>query len=482
VSGESMRGIVGASAYVPHWSLDRSEITAVLGSGRGRGRRSVASFDEDPLTLAVAAGRLALSGLDGSGRSGVNPIRSLTFATTAPVYLEKSSAPIVHAALALSDSTATIDVGPGLRSAAASLRGAFHSTDPVVAVLAGDVRIGLAGSTDELGGGDAGSAIIVGDATVAPVLAEYVASASVTQEFLDRWRVPGEVRVRAWEERFGQLRYDELATSAWERAIVSAGVDSADVARVAVSSPNQRAGQALTKQLAAAGVSVADRRDDTVGFTGAAHPGLLLAELIEQAEPGELVALVALADGADVTILRRTDVPCTGATVADQVEATMPVSYGRYLTWRGLLAAQPPNRPEPARMSATAAERRAEWKYGFVGSRDRTTGAVHLPPARVSFRGGAVDDMDAEPMAGRRANVATYTVDSLAYSPSPPVIFAVCDFEGGGRLPVELTDVSASEVSIGMEVEMTFRRVSTADGIANYFWKARPVPGTGGVS
>jgi len=133
-------------------------------------------------------------------------------------------------------------------------------------------------------------------------------------------------------------------------------------------------------------------------------------------------------------------------------------------------------------MSATAAERRAEWKYGFVGSRDRTTGAVHLPPARVSFRGGAVDDMDAEPMAGRRATVATYTVDSLAYSPSPPVIFAVCDFEGGGRLPVELTDVSASEVSIGMEVEMTFRRVSTADGIANYFWKARPVPGTGGVS
>jgi hypothetical protein len=24
---------------------------------------------------------------------------------------------------------------------------------------------------------------------------------------------------------------------------------------------------------------------------------------------------------------------------------------------------------------------------------------------------------------------------------------------------------------------MTFRRIGTADGIANYFWKARPVPG-----
>jgi len=30
-------------------------------------------------------------------------------------------------------------------------------------------------------------------------------------------------------------------------------------------------------------------------------------------------------------------------------------------------------------------------------------------------------------------------------------------------------------VSIGMTVEMTFRRLNTADGIANYFWKARPL-------
>jgi hypothetical protein len=28
-----------------------------------------------------------------------------------------------------------------------------------------------------------------------------------------------------------------------------------------------------------------------------------------------------------------------------------------------------------------------------------------------------------------------------------------------------------------MRVEMTFRRLFTADGIANYFWKARPIRG-----
>jgi uncharacterized OB-fold protein len=53
-------------------------------------------------------------------------------------------------------------------------------------------------------------------------------------------------------------------------------------------------------------------------------------------------------------------------------------------------------------------------------------------------------------------------------------VFAVVDFDGGGRLPVELTDVSPEEVAIGGRVEMTFRRLSTTDGIHNYFWKAKP--------
>jgi hypothetical protein len=30
-----------------------------------------------------------------------------------------------------------------------------------------------------------------------------------------------------------------------------------------------------------------------------------------------------------------------------------------------------------------------------------------------------------------------------------------------------------------MRVEMTFRRISAADGIVNYFWKARPIRDAG---
>jgi 3-hydroxy-3-methylglutaryl CoA synthase/uncharacterized OB-fold protein len=466
-----MRGIIGASGYLPHWRLERQSIVDVLGSGSPAGRRTVASYDEDPITLAVAAGRDALRSAD-----AMVPVESLWFATTAPVYAEKSSAPLVHAALRLDVEVAAVDAGPGLRGASGALRSALRSGEAAVAVLAGDVRTGPAGSVDESGGGDAGSAVVVGDDSVAPLIAEFIGSASATREFLDRWKAPGELRVHGWEERFGQQRYDDLGADAWKRALAAAGLDDADVSRVAISAPHVRAGAGLAKRLGAAGVDVADRLDRSVGFTGAAHPGLLLAALLEDAAPGQVVALVALADGADVFLFRRTDAPLHGPTVADQAAAGTSLPYAKYLSWRGVLPTQPPNRPEPARMSASAAERRGDWKYGFVGSRDRASDAVHLPPARVSFVGGNLDDMDPAPMADQTATVATFTVDSLAYSPSPPVVFAVCDFDGGGRLPMELTDVAAADVSIGMPVEMTFRRIGVADGISNYFWKARPVP------
>jgi uncharacterized OB-fold protein len=90
------------------------------------------------------------------------------------------------------------------------------------------------------------------------------------------------------------------------------------------------------------------------------------------------------------------------------------------------------------------------------------------------MEGGAVDDMEPLPMADALGTVVTFTVDRLAYSPSPPIVFAVVDFDGGGRFPMELTDVDADAIRIGDRVEMTFRRLYSADGIHDYFWKARP--------
>jgi 3-hydroxy-3-methylglutaryl CoA synthase/uncharacterized OB-fold protein len=463
-----VRGIASWSAYLPYRRLDRSEIAAVAGQGGGKGTRTVASYDEDSTTMGVEAARLALRDVD------VVPARVL-FATTTPAYADKTNATAMHAALRLPGSTAAFDLGLSPRSAVGGLLLALDGTSPALVVSA-DERTGFAGSTEEAMQGDAGAAFVVADGSDAPIVAEFLGSASVTDEYVERWRTPGELRTKVWDERFSEIATVPLAVEAWNTALASTGLTAGDVTSAAVAAPVQRVARSVGGKLD--GVQVIDDLASTVGIAGAAHPGLLLVALLESAEPGDVLALVSAADGADVLVFRATDAVSTHRPVRSltaQVAAGGPVSYGKFLAWKGVLPVEPPRRAEPQRVSATAAARNEDWKFGFVGSQEHGTGVVHVPPARVSRDGAHTDDMDPAPLADRRGTIATFTVDRLAYSPSPPIVFAVVDFDGGGRLPVELTDVDEGEVAIGMRVEMTFRRLFMADGIANYFWKGRLV-------
>ncbi len=463
-----MRGIIGFGGYVPYRRLDRSAITAVMGRGGGRGTRSVASYDEDTTTMGVEAARLALRPVDAEPRA-------LWFATADPAYLEKTNATAIHAALRLDASVGALDFGGAVRSGIGALRTALDAKGPTL-VVAADIRGGLPAGADEAAGGDGAAAFLVGTTDDGPVVAELLGSASATEEFVDRWRQPGSPSTGQWEERFGETRYSPLAAWAWKEALGVAGIQAGDVDTTVVTGVHGRAVKRVAGQL---GVRrVADDLGAAVGNTGTAHPGLLLANELEQAEPGQTIAVVMLADGVEVLVLRATEALAShppALTVADQITAGAEVSYATFLQWREMIQVQPPNRPEPTRPSSSAAARARDWKYGFVGSRGAESGMLHLPPARVSIRPeDKLDAMDPAPMADVGATVATFTIDRLVYSVSPPVVFAVVDFDGGGRLPVEMTDVDPDAVRIGQRVEMTFRRLYEAAGIYNYFWKARP--------
>ena len=463
-----MRGILSWAAYLPYRRLDRSEIAAFVGQGGGKGIRTVASYDEDSTTMAVEAARLARRGTE------VVPAQVL-FGTTTPAYADKTNATGIHAALQLPSTAGAFDVGLSPRSAVGALLLALAGDRPSLVVSA-DVRTGLAGSTEEAMQGDAAAAFVVGSDADGPIVAELIGSASVTDEYIERWRTPGELRTKVWDERFSEIAGVPLAVAAWNAALASAGITANDVALAAVAAPVQRVARGTGGKLD--GVQVIDDRSSTVGIAGAAQPGMLLVGLLEEAQPGQVVALVSVADGADVLLFRATEAIAShrpARAVATQLAAGGPLSYGKFLAWKGVLPIEPPRRAEPQRVSATAAARNVDWKFAFVGSKERDTGVVHVPPSRVSRDGIHTDEMEPVALADKQGTIATFTVDRLAYSPSPPIVFAVVDFDGGGRLPVELTDVDESEVAIGMRVEMTFRRLFTADGIANYFWKGRLV-------
>ena len=463
-----MRGIIGYGAYVPYFRLDRSKIAAAMGAGGGRGTRAVASFDEDTTTMGVEAARNCLRSLD------VTP-DAVMFATANPAYLDKTNATAIHAALDLPQSAWAVDMGGAAKSAEAAIR--LGSASPGTnLVIAADLRTGNPTSADEANGGDGAAAILFGDDSTAPVLAESLGSAQATSEFLDRYRQPGDNFSRIWEERFGEQAYLPLAQDAVERGLKAANISMDDVDKVVVAGLHARAARGLAR---IAGDKLVDDLSGTIGNCGTAQAGMVLASVLDDAAPGETIVVVHLADGASCSVLRTTDAIADYtpfAPLQQQIDnGNDSLDYNKYLTWRGFLDREPPRRPDPDRPGAPPSARSEDWKYAFVGSKDRSSGAIHLPPMRVSMVGGAVDEMDRIRMADVPATIATFTVDRLAFSLSPPTVAVVIDYDGGGRFQAEMTDVDPDTVKIGDRVEMTFRRLFTAEGIHNYFWKARPL-------
>ena len=473
------RGIVAYGAYVPYWRLQRSAIAAALGSGGGKGTRAVASYDEDATSMGVEAARLALR----AAPAGVT-VGTVLLATANPPYLDKTNASAIHAALGLPRSTVAVDAGGAVRSGVVAFGLGIHDETPVLTVLS-DVRTGLPGGADERDGGDAAAALLWADHD--DVIAEVVGGGFATDEFLDRWRVPGEVASHVWEERFGEQVYLPLADDAVNDALKSAGVTAGEVDHVVVCGVHGRAVRNAAKRIGARPESYAPDLGATIGNTGTAHMGVALAEVLDRAEPGELVLLLQLADGASAFVVRTTEALRTyrdraASTVAAQIESGRDdLPYNAFLTWRGFLDREPPRRPDPEAYYGPPAHRSEAWKFAFVGSRCTECGFVHLPPNRVCSSCGAVDQMEPVPLADTKATIATYTIDRLAYSLSPPTVAAVLDFDEGGRYTCELTDVDPDAVAIGQRVELTFRRVVTAKSIHNYFWKARPIRTAGGA-
>lgn len=470
-----MRGIISAGAYIPYNRLQRSKIGATLGSGGGRGTRAVASFDEDTTTLGVEAGRVALK-----GAPGVVP-GNLFFATTDPAYLDKNNATAIAAALDLPSSAGAFDMMGSARSGigAAVAANALTADGRASLVVAADIRTGLAGSADEAGNGDAAAALLFGSDANGTVIAEFLGGSSATAEFLDRWRTPGHSYSKVWEERFGEAAYAPVIEQAVADVYSQTGLAPENVDKVVMTGLPERAVRSAAKYVGVAPDKYVANLYDSIGNSGAAHWAVMLVSALEGAAPGEVILVVNAADGCDAFILRATD-----AIAAYQPAKPLSVQidkgndgldYAKFLTWKGMLTREPPRRPDPERPGGPPMLRSERWKYAFYGSKDRSTGAIHLPPQRVSVRGGAVDDMELVPMADVPGTIATFTIDRLAFSMSPPLVAAVVDYDGGGRFPIEMTDCDPAEVAIGMRVEMTFRRLFTADGIHNYFWKGRPV-------
>ena len=159
-------------------------------------------------------------------------------------------------------------------------------------------------------------------------VAELVGRGAATDEFLDRWRVPGEADSHVWEERFGEELYVPLAREAFAAAFKDAGVGEGDIDHAVVTGLHVRATRAAAaragraRRRAGAGPAGLGRE------LGAAHAGVALCDVLERAEPGQVIAVLSLADGADAFVLRTTD--ALAAAQRARAEAGCPRSPSRW--------------------------------------------------------------------------------------------------------------------------------------------------------
>ena len=466
--------ILGWGTAVPRFQLTGAAVGSVLGTPPGKKSRAIASWDEDTTTLAVAGAGAALRAVPGFEPG------TLTVATSTPAYLRKSSAATVHAALSLPARCRSVDAGPATRSGVTAVQDALLGAGPSLVVVS-DTRLEASGASGELDGGDAAAAFVVGEpTTTSGSIATLAATASSTIEIFDRWQLP--------DERFG-LSADERSTEAAYLAATSAvltdlfGSDDRGVDVLVVATEHQRVRSALAVRPGVDAARVVTSVPG-LGCAGAADAGLLLAHALETATAGERVLLLSVADGVDALLLNITGNPADNRapTVADQVDsARKDLPYVTYLKWRDLLSIDAGRRPPLAAPAPSPTLRNTGWKYGLVATRCRKCETAHLPPARTCRSCGVVDEMDDYPLAHQGATIKRITTDRLAWSPQPPLVQAIVEFDDGGRLRCEVTDTLDGDLKVGDRVTMSFRVLRTVDGIHNYFWKAVPARTVKGV-
>ncbi|MDY6911301.1 MAG: OB-fold domain-containing protein [Chloroflexota bacterium] len=465
-----MAGIISYGAYVPYLRLGRAAIAKGL-----PGEKAVANFDEDSITMAVAA---ALDCLGGMERQTID---GLFFASTTSPYREKQSSTIVAAATDLRRDILALDLANSLRVATAGMAMALNTVKAGAAkqvlITAADSRLGQPGSDFEMNLGDGAAAIVIGDSNV---IAEVEESYSVSDEIMDVWRDDSDVFVRSWEDRFvGVAGYIGVVREAVSQVLKKANLTPSDFAKVVLYAPDGKKQAELVKGL---GFDPKTQASDpilaSVGSAGSAHLMMGLVAALETANPGDRILLANYGDGADVFILRVTEeikkLKGMQGISGNLARKKMIPNYDTYLQLKGLLV-KDTGRPAGAGVAASGMWRERDKNLRLYGVRCRQCGTAQYPPQRVCYKCRTKDQFDTVRLSDKKAKVFTYSLDYRSADLDAPAVIPVIDFDGGGRLLCVMTDREIDQVKIGMQVEMTFRKLFSANGLHNYFWKCTPV-------
>ena len=478
-------GILSFGAYIPRLRLQRKTIAAANSwfnpglRGLAKGERAMANWDEDAVTMAVEAARDCLAGFDHRA------VASLYLASTTHPFDDRQNASIAAGALHLRPALRSLDAGGSLRAATSTLATALAAaagTEGHAVLAAGDHRLAKAASPQEMHYGDGAAALLIGSGQP---IAQLVGAHSETVDFVPQFRAHDRAHDYAWEERWIRDEgYMKIVPRTIGALLKATGTEAAAVSAFCLPCTLSRVVPGIAKRLGIADSAVRDNLAAVCGDTGAAHPLVMLVQALEDAKPGDLILVAAFDSGCDALLFRVTDaitaLPARRGVKGSLARRKEEAIYQRYLAFNDLVALERGMRAEADKGTPLSLlYRNRDMITSLIGGRCRACGTAQYPRGRycVNPQCNALDSQDDQSFADRPASVMSYTADLLTYCPDPPAYYGMIQFDGGGRMMSDFTDVDEGTVDVGTPMRMTFRikDVDAARGFARYFWKAAPV-------
>jgi hydroxymethylglutaryl-CoA synthase len=475
-----MAGITSYGAYIPYNRLPRSVISAAWGRGGGRGEKAIAGIDEDTITMAVAAGIDCLKGID------PKTVDALYLATTTAPYKERQNSTIVATALDIGREARNADFANCLRAGTNAFLSALDAVNAgslkSVLVCTSDTRLGGAAGEDEQLLGDGSAALLVGNDNVA---VELEGSYTLSDDLVDYWRAHEDTFIRHWEDRFGRdAGYTQVPREVVKGVMNKLKLTPKDFAKACVYGANSRSQAGLCRALGFTPEQIQESMLDTVGNTGVALPFMQLVAALEEAKAGDRILMVSWGNGCEALVFKVTPQiekirNRRGIKGHMEIKRTID-NYGRYLLWRGMVSTAPLPRPAASGVSMAAEWRERRTGLPLYGVKCKSCGTVQLfmsstTRAHVCLECQAKDNFEPYRFADKTGKVVSFSHDYLGGGIDPPATRTVVDFEGGGRGLFDMVDRNPEECKVGMDVEMTFRKIRYALGTHTYFWKCKPV-------
>jgi len=479
-------GIVSFGAYVPRTRLQRKAVAAANGwfnpgqRGLAKGERSIANWDEDAITMGVEAARACLAGLD-RGTLG-----QIVLASTTLPFEDRQNAGVIVSALNLGSTVRTSDTTGSLRAGTSALAAALAGPQDggATLVIASDARKTKAASTQEMQYGDGAAALLVGRG--APV-AKLLGAHTETVDFVHQYRQADHAHDYGWEERWirdeGYLKIVPRAVGA---VLKKAGADAASVTHFCMPATLSRVGAAVAKKLGLPEASVRDTLGAGCGDTGAAHALVMLIDALENAKAGDRILVAGFGEGCDALLFEVTpalaQLGARHGVKAALARRREDSNYMRFLSFNDLIDMERGMRAEVDKPTPlTVLYRNRDMIQGLVGGKCRQCGTIQYPRQHycVNPSCNALHSQDDYCFAETQGKVMSYTADSITYSPDPPTYFGMVQFDAGGRMMMDFTDVDPGTFDVGQKVGMMFR-IKDLDpnrGFRRYFWKAAPVQG-----